>query len=183
MPPNVANLFGFMATQMVAQMAPSACAQTGRTWHQQGGRSWCDSRRFAALPRHVEAPPVIEPLPESKIVQTVPVVPEPPAVQPEPLAQPPAPPPSSPYAKELPNCDNRGGEETLARITRAIKVLDTRDVRSDKPTYMRWCRSLAVASNSGFYDVVYHVYHIMWTSSTEGRFFVRVEAQRPYSNY
>jgi hypothetical protein len=84
MPPNVANLFGFMATQMVAQMAPSACAQTGRTWHQQGGRSWCDSRRFAALPRHVEAPPAIEPLAEPKIVQTVPVVPEPPAVQPEP---------------------------------------------------------------------------------------------------
>jgi hypothetical protein len=71
-------------------------------------------------------------------------------------------------------------EETQTRVTTAIKVLDTRDVRCDKPTYMRWCRSLVVESNSGFYDVVYH---IMWTSSTEGQFFLTVEAQRPYCNY
>jgi uncharacterized protein YraI len=81
----------------------------------------------------------------------------------------------TPVSKELPACDSEQVQETLQHVSRALKILETTNLASKDPSEKRWCRSQLITSDNKWADVVFH---IMWTSAAEGRFFLQLEAAK-----
>jgi hypothetical protein len=77
--------------------------------------------------------------------------------------------------KELEDCDSKGVQDTLKRVTHSRVILDTQEVPSDNLTEERWCRSHIIGESGVFREVIYN---LRWTSETEGRYWLQVQASR-----
>ena len=78
-------------------------------------------------------------------------------------------------SKELPDCDVGHVERTLKRVSNAITIVETRNISSDDPTELRFCKSEILTSTGQLAEVIYE---LRWTSESEGRYWLQIKGGR-----